>query len=490
MRSTAPELTRADGTPLRVLVVDDEENIAELLRMALRYEGWDVEVALTGSKAVSTRQEAAARRRGARHDAARLRRHGGAAPAARRPARRTRALPDRPRLRRGPGGRPDRRWRRLRHQAVLAGGGRRPAPRADAPGRRAPGRRATRRCTSATSSSTRTATRSAATATSISLTATEFELLRFLMRNPRRVLSKAQILDRVWNYDFGGQANVVELYISYLRKKIDAGRRADDPHDARRRLRAQADRARERPTCRLPRSSLTVPPGRHGGGPGRRGVRADRRGDHARDAQLPLRPARPAGGEQPRRAGPTAATAAARRSAATGARARHRARGRSSAVYPDGGADDGVVVGTRSATRPAQAAVHARPLEQLDEVPADGEVHSVDLTGLGELPRRSPTTDAGGNGSSTGLPSRDVDDILASLIWWEALLALLGVARGRRRGHRSSYAASCGRCDEVAATAHEVAALPLATGEIGIDRAGAERISPTSGPRSARSAPR
>jgi two-component system OmpR family response regulator len=58
----------------------------------------------------------------------------------------------------------------------------------------------------------------------IALTATEYELLRFLMRNPRRVLSKAQILDRVWNYDFGGQANVVELYISYLRKKIDVGR--------------------------------------------------------------------------------------------------------------------------------------------------------------------------------------------------------------------------------------------------------------------------
>jgi two-component system, OmpR family, response regulator len=58
----------------------------------------------------------------------------------------------------------------------------------------------------------------------IDLTVTEFELLRFLMRNPRRVLSKAQILDRVWNYDFGGQAHVVELYISYLRKKVDAGR--------------------------------------------------------------------------------------------------------------------------------------------------------------------------------------------------------------------------------------------------------------------------
>jgi two-component system OmpR family response regulator len=58
----------------------------------------------------------------------------------------------------------------------------------------------------------------------IELTATEFELLRYLMRNPRRVLSKAQILDRVWSYDFGGKSSVVEIYISYLRRKIDAGR--------------------------------------------------------------------------------------------------------------------------------------------------------------------------------------------------------------------------------------------------------------------------
>lgn len=58
----------------------------------------------------------------------------------------------------------------------------------------------------------------------IELTTTEFELLRYLMRNPRRVLSKAQILDRVWSYDFNGKPSVVELYISYLRKKIDAGR--------------------------------------------------------------------------------------------------------------------------------------------------------------------------------------------------------------------------------------------------------------------------
>ena len=60
----------------------------------------------------------------------------------------------------------------------------------------------------------------------IDLTATEFELLRFLMRNPRKVLSKNQILTQVWDYDFGGDAHVVELYISYLRKKIDAGRPA------------------------------------------------------------------------------------------------------------------------------------------------------------------------------------------------------------------------------------------------------------------------
>jgi two-component system OmpR family response regulator len=55
----------------------------------------------------------------------------------------------------------------------------------------------------------------------IHLTATEFELLRYLMRNERVVLSKAQILDRVWKYDFQGQSNIVELYVGYLRKKID-----------------------------------------------------------------------------------------------------------------------------------------------------------------------------------------------------------------------------------------------------------------------------
>ena len=56
----------------------------------------------------------------------------------------------------------------------------------------------------------------------IELTATEFSLLRYFMLNPRRVLSKGQILQNVWRYDFGGNSNVVETYVSYLRKKLDA----------------------------------------------------------------------------------------------------------------------------------------------------------------------------------------------------------------------------------------------------------------------------
>jgi two-component system OmpR family response regulator len=55
----------------------------------------------------------------------------------------------------------------------------------------------------------------------VELTATEYKLLRYLLANAPRVLSKSQILDHVWNYDFGGEANVVETYISYLRKKVD-----------------------------------------------------------------------------------------------------------------------------------------------------------------------------------------------------------------------------------------------------------------------------
>jgi two-component system, OmpR family, response regulator len=57
--------------------------------------------------------------------------------------------------------------------------------------------------------------------TSIELTATEFNVLQYLLENPRRVVPKSEILDHVWDYDFSGDANIVETYISYIRKKVD-----------------------------------------------------------------------------------------------------------------------------------------------------------------------------------------------------------------------------------------------------------------------------
>jgi two-component system OmpR family response regulator len=222
MRNTGADLTRTDGTPLRVLVVDDEENIAELLRMALRYEGWDVETALSGSKAVTT-----AKRQ--RPDAIVL----------------DMMLPDfdgMEVLKRLRTEQPDvpvlfltaRDSVEDRVAGLTAGGDdyvTKPFSLEEVVARlRALMRRAGAR--QAESDSTlrvgdllldEDSHEVSRAGEEVSLTATEFELLRFMMRNPKRVLSKAQILDRVWNYDFGGQANVVELYISYLRKKIDAG---------------------------------------------------------------------------------------------------------------------------------------------------------------------------------------------------------------------------------------------------------------------------
>jgi two-component system OmpR family response regulator len=218
-----PALVRPDGTPVHVLVVDDEPNIAELVGMALRYEGWQTSVAHSGLQAVSAAKEV-------RPDAVVL----------------DMMLPDidgMEVLRRMRGHLPDvpvlfltaRDSVEDRVAGLTAGGDdyvTKPFSLEEVVARlRALMRRS--------GASTR-ADRSVLTVGDlvldedshevtrggdpVSLTATEFELLRFLMRNPRRVLSKAQILDRVWNYDFGGQANVVELYISYLRKKIDAGR--------------------------------------------------------------------------------------------------------------------------------------------------------------------------------------------------------------------------------------------------------------------------
>jgi two-component system OmpR family response regulator len=219
-----PTLTRPDGSPVRVLVVDDEPTIAELLSMALRLEGWDVTVAHTGASAVSQAHRSAP-------DVAIL----------------DIMLPD------FDGLEVLRRIRaRLPHLPVLfltakdavedrisgltAGGDdyvTKPFSLEEVVARLRALLRRSGAALAAQSSSVLTvgdlsldedSHEVMRAGTEIMLTATEFELLRYLMRNPRRVLTKTQILDRVWNYDFGGQANVVELYISYLRTKIDAGR--------------------------------------------------------------------------------------------------------------------------------------------------------------------------------------------------------------------------------------------------------------------------
>ncbi|WP_250288246.1 response regulator transcription factor [Streptomyces atroolivaceus] len=227
MTTTSPqgrtELLRPDRDPIRVLVVDDEAPLAELLSMALRYEGWEVRSAGDGAGAVRTARDF-------RPDAVildvmlpdmdglavlgRLRRDLNDVPVLFLTARD--AVED-------------------RIAGLTAGGDdyvTKPFSLEEVVARL---RGLIRRSGTATARSESTLVvgdlvldedshEVSRGDDSIHLTATEFELLRFLMRNPRRVLSKAQILDRVWNYDFGGQANVVELYISYLRKKIDAGR--------------------------------------------------------------------------------------------------------------------------------------------------------------------------------------------------------------------------------------------------------------------------
>jgi two-component system, OmpR family, response regulator len=216
-------LRRADGSPVRVLVVDDEATLSDLLQMALRYEGWDVRTAADGLSAVRVARDFTP-------DAVvldimlpdldglevlkRLRASAPEVPVLFLTAKD--AVEDR--------------------VAGLTAGGddyvTKPFSLEELVARlrgllRRAGMTAAKQGSELVvgdlvldedSHEVRRGD------TEIELTATEFELLRFLMRNPKRVLSKAQILDRVWNYDFGGQSNVVELYVSYLRKKIDAGR--------------------------------------------------------------------------------------------------------------------------------------------------------------------------------------------------------------------------------------------------------------------------
>src|SRR5437763_1958066 len=221
MNATSPgpgkaDLRRADGSPVRVFVVDDEATLAELVSMALRLEGWEVRSAGDGTEAVRIARDF-------RPDAVVL----------------DVMLPDFSGLEV---------LRRMRSEApnlpvlfltakdavedriagLTAGGDdyvTKPFSLEEVVARL---RGLLRRTNALARAESTTLAVGDLTLDEdshevrrrgrvIALTATEYELLRYLMRNPRRVLSKAQILDRVWNYDFGGQANVVELYISYLR---------------------------------------------------------------------------------------------------------------------------------------------------------------------------------------------------------------------------------------------------------------------------------
>ncbi|OKJ74162.1 response regulator transcription factor [Streptomyces sp. CB02460] len=218
------ELLRPDRTPVRVLVVDDEASLTELLSMALRYEGWEVRSAGDGAAAVRTA-------RAFRPDVVildvmlpdmdglavlgRLRRELSDVPVLFLTARDS--VEDR--IAGLTAGGDDYVTKPFSLEEVVArlrGLIRRSGTAAAARGES--------QLVVGDLMLDEDSHEVSRDGKNIHLTATEFELLRFLMRNPRRVLSKAQILDRVWNYDFGGQANVVELYISYLRKKIDAGR--------------------------------------------------------------------------------------------------------------------------------------------------------------------------------------------------------------------------------------------------------------------------
>ena len=155
--ATAAPLTRPDGTPIRILAVDDESSLTELLSMAMRYEGWHVSTAASGGQAVKVARNQTGCHR-ARHDAAGLRWPRGDAPHPVRGSSRAGDLPHRKGLGRRSDRRPHRRRRRLRHQAIQPGGGHRPATRpASAQRRRARQKRLDSLL--AISPSTRTATR-------------------------------------------------------------------------------------------------------------------------------------------------------------------------------------------------------------------------------------------------------------------------------------------------------------------------------------------
>ncbi|MEW2012689.1 MULTISPECIES: response regulator transcription factor [Microbacterium] len=221
MNATRPTpMTHIDGSPIRVLVVDDEANLSDLLRMALQNEGWDARTAANGQEALTLVREFGPDILvldimmpgiDGMEVLRRLRSAGNDVPVLFLTAKD--AVED-------------------RIAGISAGGDdylTKPFNLEEVVVRlRAMARR---HVAAAAAAETRLRVGDLTLdeetyevergGIPIKLTAKEFELLRYLMQNPRRVLSRAQILDQVWSYDFGGTSSVVEIYISYLRKKID-----------------------------------------------------------------------------------------------------------------------------------------------------------------------------------------------------------------------------------------------------------------------------
>jgi len=218
-----PRITRADGSPIRVLLVDDEPALTNLLKMALHYEGWQIEVAGDGKEAVAKYHEFGPDLLvldimlpdiDGLQILKMIRESEGYTPTLFLTARDS--VLDRVNgLTAGADDYLTKPFSLEELVARLRGLLRR------SKAMEAPGDEVLKVGDLVLDGASREVTRAGE---SIPLTVTEFELLRYLMRNPRRAIDRAEILDRVWNYDFGGRSSVVDLYISYLRRKIDTGR--------------------------------------------------------------------------------------------------------------------------------------------------------------------------------------------------------------------------------------------------------------------------
>lgn len=218
-----PKMFRADGSPIRVLLVDDERALTNLIRMALQYEGWEIDVAHDAAEAVEKYRtnvpdllvlDIMLPDTDGFGVLAQIRDSDTYTPTLFLTARDS--VTD-------------------RVTGLTAGGDdymTKPFSLEELVARLRGLLRRTAYLTPADDESLRVGDLALDVASRevtrggepIELTSTEFDLLRFLMRNPRRALSRAEILRRVWDYDFGGRTSIVDLYVSYLRKKVDADR--------------------------------------------------------------------------------------------------------------------------------------------------------------------------------------------------------------------------------------------------------------------------